>query len=120
MIKQCNYMGKIRLGSDVPEKQDRIKIGPASKRGKQRITDQPPVLPPANLNYPVTLSGTSQQRMFVALPLGKDPPLAPVLTLGQAAPLPATNSLLHGSKGIEPFSVPSRACCLPFPQCCLP
>lgn len=115
MIKQCKYMGEMRLGSDVSEKQERVKTGSASKRRSQRITNQPLVLPP-NLNYPVALRGTSQQRMFVALPLGnclpsKDPLAA--LTLGQAAPLLATKSCLRRSIGLDTLSFPSMlASCL--------
>lgn len=61
MIKQLKYMGNVRLGNYVLEKQERVETG------RQRIASQPPVLSP-NLNYPVTL------RMFTVLPLGNHSP----------------------------------------------
>lgn len=114
-------MEDMRPGSDVLEKQETVKIRPASKKGVQRITNQPLVLPP-NLNY---LSSPSQQRMLIAFPLGnhlpsQGPPAAPALGLDQAAPLLATKRRLHRSIGLKTLSFPSRACCLPFPQHCLP
>jgi len=69
MIKQCKHRRKARLGSDVPEKQEKVKIVLTSKRGSQRITNQLLVFSP-HLNYPVTLSSTSHQRMFIAFSLG--------------------------------------------------
>lgn len=53
IIKECEHMENMRLGSDVLEKQERARI-----KKRERITNQPSVLPPI-MNYPVILSNTS-------------------------------------------------------------